>query len=355
MYTYYLDLYYNCCIKSNAQADSLDVWQITPSHIDIYFPPQDTSFTFPGSQWAYPESTHPIPIPVPLSDPASFRASAPYPTASTSPALLETNWTTLPPSSSPFHTAYHPLFEIDAFLAELEAKRENGAGLVKKVRVGVSGQGREIWGVKISNTPESGEQEDLYEYEDEFGDEDHSFSSLASSSEEDAAECAPLASGATPPAPSWTDTFIHDPTEDLAGESCGDDWSWEVEVIAEDGTVTWEPMFGNKNGEVPTTSQESVPDMEGTQEEESLSSFTRSPEEMLFETQAGLNGTAASTATSTSTPPSTENKKGKGRRRKHKRTHGHGKGGGTKEKMGFVITGAQHAREVRILFLIVSF
>lgn len=67
---------------------------------------------------------------------------------------LETNWTSLPPSSSLFHKVYHPLFEIDAFILELASKSRdnstNSSTVVERVRIGLSGEGREIWGVKIS-------------------------------------------------------------------------------------------------------------------------------------------------------------------------------------------------------------
>jgi hypothetical protein len=62
---------------------------------------------------------------------------------------FDSNWTTLPPTTSPYHAAYHPLFEIDSFLYQLEREHPS---LMSVFRVGISGEGRELLGVEISSS-----------------------------------------------------------------------------------------------------------------------------------------------------------------------------------------------------------
>jgi extracellular matrix protein 14 len=114
----------------------LDIWQVTPDHVDIYFPAP----TSPSSSRiiAYPHSSTLIPIPPP--SPPSYSQTQ----TKTNPP---TNWTSLPPLFSPYHTSYHPLFEIDSFLYALEREHPE---LVEVFRVGISGEGRDLLGVRIS-------------------------------------------------------------------------------------------------------------------------------------------------------------------------------------------------------------
>jgi extracellular matrix protein 14 len=116
---------------------------VTPEHIDIYFPPNatnnnnDDQLSIPPLS-AHAHSTTLIPIPRP-----SYSRNAndePNP---------NTNWTSQPPSTSSYHAAYHPLFEIEAFLRELAREYP---GLVTLVKVGMSGEGREVWGVRVSSS-----------------------------------------------------------------------------------------------------------------------------------------------------------------------------------------------------------
>lgn len=112
---------------------------MTQDHVDIYFPaPSSTSSS---RIIAYPHSSTLIPNTPP---------SHPQTQTQTNPP---TNWTSLPPLSSPYHTSYHPLFEIDSFLYALEREHPE---LVEVFRVGISGEGRDLLGVRISKGGEGG-------------------------------------------------------------------------------------------------------------------------------------------------------------------------------------------------------
>ena len=129
--------------------------------------------------------------------------------------------------------AYHPLFEIDAFIAQLESELENKGGLVraKRVKVGMSGEGREIWGLRISSTPEEWEGE---EYDWAKAMKTFRFG------EEEEVEDIELEDGKR-------DTYDYDPSEDIGFEyATGEEWGWEAEVINEDGTISWEPIFNER-------------------------------------------------------------------------------------------------------------
>lgn len=200
----------------------MDVWQIAPDHIDIYFPPQSQSL---NSLWSNPLSSHPIPVP----------SLSPSPSHSLEPP---NNWTSLPPSTSPYHTTYHPLFEIDAFIAQLESGNSGGGQVnAKRVRVGLSGEGREIWGIRISSTPvEEGEEGGEYDWEEGL----RNFKGGEDGEEEVEEELQPV--------DGKRDTYDYDPSEDVGFECAStsdseEEWGWEVEVIHEDGTITWEPVF----------------------------------------------------------------------------------------------------------------
>lgn len=112
---------------AKAQDHGLDVWQATPTHIDIYFPSNSTR--------------PPIKLPFedfPMADPGS-----------TPPANLTnpTSWN-MTFSNSTFHSSYHPLPEIDNFISGLAREHPD---LVELLSIGRSGEQREMTVVKISN------------------------------------------------------------------------------------------------------------------------------------------------------------------------------------------------------------
>lgn len=138
---------------------------------------------------------------------------------------------------------------------------------MKRVRVGLSGEGREIWGVRITSTPEGPEDKE-YDWEEElknFG---------IGEVEEEAEELQPVIG--------QRDSYDYDPEADVGFSDGEEEWDWEVEVMNEDGSITWERIFNE-------SMNESIP------------------------------------------PKTTRGKKNKG----------------ADVKKGFLITGAQHAREVR--------
>ncbi|KAF7969474.1 hypothetical protein HWV62_27265 [Athelia sp. TMB] len=120
-----------------AVTNELDVWQVTPDHVDVYWPPptsQSGAAAFEDHLADYAHSAHSIPIPAPH-------------TPSTSPARDSLNWTSSP-ASSIFHDDYHPLHEIESFMSELAQEHPD---IVQVVRVGISGKGRELLGVRIGS------------------------------------------------------------------------------------------------------------------------------------------------------------------------------------------------------------
>src|ERR1700734_3490866 len=135
--------FYVACICVR-QDNDLDIWQVTPEHIDIYFPPPPhhsrAVLSYPSQLYDYP---HP-PAPTPVAPPSP-----------SSPSTLDANWTTLPPLTPPYHASYHPLFEIESFLHELEREQPE---LVSVFRAGISGEGREVVGIKISREERDNEK-----------------------------------------------------------------------------------------------------------------------------------------------------------------------------------------------------
>ena len=96
----------------------------------------------------------------------------------------------------------------------------------KRVKVGMSGEGREIWGLRISSTLEEREREHDWEKGMKtfgFGEEPVEELDLGDRKR---------------------DTHDYDPSEDIGFEyATAEECDWEVEVLNEDGTISWEPIF----------------------------------------------------------------------------------------------------------------
>ncbi|KAJ7751749.1 peptidase M14 [Mycena maculata] len=117
-----------------AQAHNLDIWQIgrdaTP-HVDIYFPP--SSDGPPGALLSTPHSMTNISVPDPNPQPYALGTPG--------------NWTLDTLENTTFHAEYHPQWEVDAFIHEMARTHPESVTIL---RLGHSGEGREILGMKIS-------------------------------------------------------------------------------------------------------------------------------------------------------------------------------------------------------------
>ena len=112
----------------------MDLWQVAQSHIDIYSPP--SSPELPISLLELPHSSRNITI-----DAHSFKLS----TKSLAESVSDWNLPSL--ANTTYHSDYHPLFEIEAFINRLAALNPNTTQLH---RLGHSGQGREMVSLTIS-------------------------------------------------------------------------------------------------------------------------------------------------------------------------------------------------------------
>jgi hypothetical protein len=100
---------------------------MTRSHIDIYT--SSASQPLPPRLTKHPHTQTLITSPVPPAHP------------------LARDWNLTSLENSTFHSAYHPLFEIDEFMYQLQAEHPD---LVRLVPLGHTGQGREMVGMTIS-------------------------------------------------------------------------------------------------------------------------------------------------------------------------------------------------------------
>ncbi|KAF9459263.1 peptidase M14 [Collybia nuda] len=115
-----------------AQENGLDLWQVTPTHVDIYSPPT-------GPQ--LPQYLRGIPHTL-----TNITASRPHVAKPLSRASVA-EWKLTSLQNTSFHDTYHPLFEIDAFILELAALHPN---ITHVTQLGHSGEGREMLGLTIS-------------------------------------------------------------------------------------------------------------------------------------------------------------------------------------------------------------
>jgi hypothetical protein len=107
----------------------LDIWQATPSHVDIYedpfsdTPPSLLDLTHTES---YVDAT-----------PGYFGSHDQFD---------EGDWDLASLDNTSFHSTYHPQHEIDAFMRDIAELRPELANVVS---LGHSGEGREVWALKL--------------------------------------------------------------------------------------------------------------------------------------------------------------------------------------------------------------
>lgn len=114
-------------LNSSAQNEDMDVWQATPSHVDVFSP---TFGLIPESLSNYSYSETFVPA-LPLRD----------------PQISSGDWNLSSFTNSTYHTVYHPLYEVDNFMHEIAKLHPASAQVVS---LGHSGLQREMYGLKIS-------------------------------------------------------------------------------------------------------------------------------------------------------------------------------------------------------------
>ncbi|KAI0321427.1 hypothetical protein OF83DRAFT_1099774 [Amylostereum chailletii] len=120
-----------------AQANDWDIWQATPSHVDVYFPAaQDFADATPGL---------PSPLPFRFSDHPIVQHA---PNVQTTPSTPGLEWDLSSLANTTFHSAYHSLDELYAFINQFARQYPDK---VKVVPLGHSGEGREMYALEISS------------------------------------------------------------------------------------------------------------------------------------------------------------------------------------------------------------
>jgi hypothetical protein len=125
-----LNLHFNSNISARRQDHDLDIWQVTPSAVDIYSP---SSSPLPTLLQNLPHNATKIST----GDMYSNRKSVSHTGEWNLPSL----------ENSTYHSSYHPLYEIDAFIHELAALHPN---LTHVDYLGHSGERREMLSLTIS-------------------------------------------------------------------------------------------------------------------------------------------------------------------------------------------------------------
>ncbi|KAJ6610781.1 hypothetical protein B0H10DRAFT_2058960 [Mycena sp. CBHHK59/15] len=122
-----------------AEAHDLDIWQIgadSSHHVDIY---------------SSPSSGRPPPALLSIKHSAT-NITIPEPSTRLRPPDLPQNWGLESLENTTWHAEYHPLWEADAFIHELARLHPDS---VTVLRLGHTGEGREMLGMKIS-APKNG-------------------------------------------------------------------------------------------------------------------------------------------------------------------------------------------------------
>ncbi|EMD36297.1 hypothetical protein CERSUDRAFT_51898, partial [Gelatoporia subvermispora B] len=130
-------------ILQSAEEANADVWNVGPSHVDIYFPSHIDYLVSPLSLVDVPHVTTSIPRPHIEPSSSEFITTG-------------ASWNLTSLSNTTYHSAYHPLYEIEGFMQELESLYPD---IVQLAYIGHSAEGREMLAMKISKgTPSSKNQ-----------------------------------------------------------------------------------------------------------------------------------------------------------------------------------------------------
>ena len=113
----------------HTQAHHLDLWQLTPDHLDVY----SSSSVLPGALADHPHSKTQIHLP-------RFRPSD---GSDSDLSSIE---------NSTFHSSYHPLSDINKFMHDIANLHPD---IVNLVPLGHSGEAREMYAMSISRKSEN--------------------------------------------------------------------------------------------------------------------------------------------------------------------------------------------------------
>ena len=125
-----------------------DIWQTTPSYIDIFFRQSADIFSAPSLYSQFPYSDIHIPD----------LSSQPLDTKKPSRVESTVSWNLSSLNNSTYHSAYHSLHEMYTFAQELATQFPQEVSIVP---LGHSGQGREMFALEITDgarTAPSGEE-----------------------------------------------------------------------------------------------------------------------------------------------------------------------------------------------------
>ncbi|KAJ2923143.1 hypothetical protein H1R20_g13950, partial [Candolleomyces eurysporus] len=126
-------------VVSLARVYDLDVWSVSNSHIDIYWP-QGAASSLPPDLEEVPHTTRSVPLTM-----TSHKTSE------------KPDWNLRHLNKSSFHETYHHLDEVEEFMRQLEAQFPN---TTKVHRVALTAEGRDVYALEISKPESSAENND---------------------------------------------------------------------------------------------------------------------------------------------------------------------------------------------------
>jgi Zinc carboxypeptidase len=129
-----------------------DLWQMTHSYVDVYFPRRAIAEAELGLlPFRLPPGTSHRMEQVKRTSSCScthdLRAEHAPPCSHITASEAGTRWDVVSPSNATFHTQYHPLDEIQSFMRDLAAAYPKQVTIVP---LGHSGEGREMFALEIS-------------------------------------------------------------------------------------------------------------------------------------------------------------------------------------------------------------
>ncbi|KAF8504547.1 hypothetical protein F5888DRAFT_1799245 [Russula emetica] len=144
-------------LLSWAQLREWDLWQMTHSYVDVYFPRRAIAEAELGLlPFRLPPGTSHRMDQVKRTSSCScthdLRAKHAPPCSNITTSEAGTRWDVASPSNATFHTRYHSLDEIQSFMRDLAAAYPKQVTIVP---LGHSGEGREMFALEISALSES--------------------------------------------------------------------------------------------------------------------------------------------------------------------------------------------------------
>lgn len=135
-------------MKLCLQLREWDLWQISHSYVDVYFPGRAVAEAELGHlPFQLPSTSHSI------DTDRGTSSCTQGPRAKHTPSCppmtdVTTRWDVASPSNATFHARYHPLDEIQSFVRDLVTANPQQVAVVP---LGHSGEGREMFALEISS------------------------------------------------------------------------------------------------------------------------------------------------------------------------------------------------------------